>query len=298
MKIVILGASGYLGTLLVNSLNKTYKIIGVSRKHSDLSQIENNPNLTIIREDSSNWAQVISIEKPDVVIAANWSGVKKSERQNRNIQLSNLTLLKDIASVVADSKISTFITFGSQAEFYPSADKIPELHSKEAPNEYGRTKSKLLSELQEIFSGSETRFIWARVFSVYGPHAKSDSIVNGAIDAIQGQQEFIVQNPEAWWSFLFEEDFCSAIQSIIEEDTLNGIVNVGSSLLIKLGSFAKLELNSSSYLDLDGVSLKPGYYPNTEKLNSIGWNPRTSIANGFQITLKARKQHSEENFHE
>ena len=92
MKIIIFGASGFLGTVLANHLSKYHHVTAVSRENSDFSGILTSQNLTIRRLDTSKWSEIIRDVKPNTVISAFWNGVEKGERAKEHVQIENIHL--------------------------------------------------------------------------------------------------------------------------------------------------------------------------------------------------------------
>ena len=91
MKVIIFGASGFLGTVLANHLSRNHQITAVSREDSNLSGILYNENLTIRRLETSKWSELIREVKPDTVISAFWNGVAKGERDKELVHLQNIS---------------------------------------------------------------------------------------------------------------------------------------------------------------------------------------------------------------
>jgi nucleoside-diphosphate-sugar epimerase len=290
MKIIIFGASGFLGTVLANYLSRNHQITAVSRENSNFSGILSNENLTIRRLETSKWSELIREVKPDTVISAFWNGVAKGERDKELVQLQNISLHKEIALICKKLRIETFFALGTQAEFPASEFLIPELPSGNSSDFYGTVKRNLYYDFENLFDGSETLFVWARVFSVYGPNDKSDSLINGIAKAVKENVAFLVNNPHTRWSFLYEEDFASAISMIINNGSIDGIVNVANPKLVRLGDISHVigyPLTDSINSRIDS---KKGFYPITEKLDSIGWKPKFSFKKGFKTTFNSYKE--------
>lgn len=288
MRILILGASGFLGSILTNHLSEKHSIIAVLREQSSTEALDSKESIEVRRENPSRWARVVRETKPDIVVAAFWNGVKKTERNNRSTQYDNTELHKELALVCRELQIDTFLDFGSQAEFVPSEFPIPEVASCDTTSAYGEAKKSLLSDLEGAFLSSTTRFIWARVFSIYGPSDRSDSLINGVTTAIKNHEHFWLRSPQTKWSFLYEKDFARAIEKILENGPINGIINVGNPKPEYIGAISRV-LNSPLIHPIDPLnSNESGYYPLTGKLESIGWKPEFSLADGLEDTIKTR----------
>jgi nucleoside-diphosphate-sugar epimerase len=216
--------------------------------------------------------------------------VAKKDRNEFETQKSNIDLQIRLAERAKSLNTETFIAFGSQAEFSPSVYEIQEIEAEHPVTAYGLIKSELHSKLATIFAGSKTRFIWARIFSVYGPLDKSDSLINGIISSMLDGSTLEIIDPDIEWSFLHEQDFSEAITLIIRKTSLEGIINIGNPDLISLGDIPTL-LNCNKILLRKNQSgentlrLKPA----TEKLNNEGWSAKVEFRNGITDIIKYRQ---------
>ena len=75
MKVLITGASGFLGSWISRVLTERHEVIGVVRETSQLNRISDLKNVTIVPLESSNWADYVAESCPDVLILNHWSGV-------------------------------------------------------------------------------------------------------------------------------------------------------------------------------------------------------------------------------
>lgn len=280
-----------MGRVLSEHLSSDYKVVAVSRKNSDTKLLEDNSKINLLKLEPSEWVKLIEEHKPDAVICAQWEGVAKEDRDSFEIQISNLALQVQLAECAKSLETKIFIAFGSQAEFSPSKNEILEVESEQPVTAYGHAKSELHSKLKEIFTESNTRFIWARIFSIYGPSDTSDSLINGIISSILKDSIYEIRDPGVTWSFLHEEDFAKAIKLIISKKSLEGIINVGNPELISLGDLPIL-LKCNKILVEDNHASENEFrlQPRTLKMKHEGWSPKIEFSDGFTATLKYRQQ--------
>jgi nucleoside-diphosphate-sugar epimerase len=174
---------------------------------------------------------------------------------------------------------------------------ITEEISSSGTSPYGKAKSKLCSELLSIFEDSYTRFIWARVFSVYGPSDKSDSILMELYKSELEGDELNVDNPKTLWSFLYEDDFADAVKRILESTNVSGVVNIANPQLVEIQRIVDTWLGSShnSSEGYENDKVEEGFFPMVGKLKSIGWAPEVSLEEGIQRTRKAYREHFNSN---
>lgn len=278
-----------MGRVLSEHLSNNYEIIAVSRKNSNTKFLENNSKIKILKSETHKWIDLVDEHKPNVIICAQWSGVAKADRNNFEIQKSNIDLHVQLAERAKSLNTETFIAFGSQAEFSPSKNEIQEIESEKPVTAYGLIKSELHSKLATIFAHSNTRFIWARIFSIYGPLDKSDSLINGIISSMLKDSIYEINDPNLEWSFLHEQDFSKAINLIISRTSLEGIINIGNPELISLGHIPTL-LNCNKLLvrQHQNNENKMSLQPSTRKMNNEGWTPEIEFQDGITDILRHR----------
>ena len=160
-------------------------------------------------------------------------------------------------------------------------------------SEYGRTKSILHEKLKFLTSETETKLIWGRIFTIYGPGDQRNSLITEGIKRNLAGDVFVIQNPGLKWSFLYVDDFVSAVQTIIEESDIDGIINIGNpevDELIKvkeaLVAIHQLPLKNQSTEGIAHSDDQPTWIPDTQKLLALGWTPQISLNQGIAKTVE------------
>lgn len=291
--VIVYGANGFLGSVITKRLHKSgVAVLAVIRPTSDKSRIEGLKNLQVLEEESFNWPKLIEKYKPGAVICAQWRGVTKSDREDLEIQESNIQPFIDLANAAIVSSLQTFICFGSQAESQKSLQKISEETCTSGTTAYGRVKAQLHTSLESIFHESKCRFVWARVFSVYGPSDTSDSLLMQLHKSESRAIKLEIENPRTLWSFLYEDDFATAVEGILQCKDVEGVTNIGNPLLVEIqfivDAWFELPLKSSVVVKTD-YSVE-GFFPELSKLQSIGWTSEISLEEGIQRTREAYRR--------
>lgn len=285
--VIVFGANGFLGSVITKKLhNSGIEVLAVVRPTSNKSRIRDIKNLRVIEEETFNWPHLIERYKPGAVICAQWRGVSKSNREDLEIQKSNIQPFVDLANVTKKSNARAFICFGSQAEVKESSDFIHETFYDSGVSAYGKTKAELYSQLASLFQGSDCRFIWARVFSVYGPSDTSDSLLVRLFEAELEGRNLAITNPSKFWSYLYEDDFAIAVEQIFRNPNISGAVNIGNPVFYQIKEIVEVWLGTSSAdrIDFESSQTNLGFFPRTEKLENIGWKPSISLEEGIQRT--------------
>jgi UDP-glucose 4-epimerase len=292
-KTLVFGANGFLGSVICKKLSLTgHSVVGVVRKGVSRKDSFENPGFEIIETSPELWPDLIRSFKPNHVVCAQWSGVQKNLRGDFELQRSNLRPIIDLAEVANSLSIKSFIAIGSQAESQPSSEFIMEKMYTTGNTAYGKAKIELLGELETVFVDSKCRFVWARVFSVYGPSDKSDSILMQLCNSELLGSQLSVKNPNVLWSFLYEDDFASAVKRILEETSVSGVINVAEPRLVKVQHIVDTwhQFPNSSPDECLDDNAHDGFFPVVGKLKSIGWKPEVSLEDGINSTREAYRR--------
>jgi nucleoside-diphosphate-sugar epimerase len=297
--VIVYGANGFLGSVITKRLHRSgIEVLAVIRPSSDKSRIEGLKNLEIIEEESFNWPQLIEKYKPGAVICAQWRGVRKSDREDLEMQESNIQPFVDLAHAAITSSVQTFICFGSQAESQKSIQKIAEEIYNSGTTAYGIVKAQLHTSLDSIFNKSNCRFVWARVFSVYGPSDTSDSLLMQLHESESRGIKLKIENPDTLWSLLYEDDFAAAVERILQSTDIEGVMNIGNPQLVEIQSIVdtwfEAPLKPSKRLENEMAS--EGFFPELRKLKSIGWTSGVSLGEGIQRTREAYRRRFNSNY--
>lgn len=291
--ISVFGASGFLGSEICNSLSASdIKVDAVLREASNPWRLESAPMLERIHLTQHHWSDYLNEKKPTTVVAANWSGVSKSQRQNLKCQYENIASIMELARFSRATGVKKFIAFGSQGEVPNSPRPISEDFTKPQGDSYGKVKSKLALMLRDYFSNSHTKLIWVRPFSIYGPKDSNESLIPQMFQAARFNSQFKINNPGLIWSALHISDFGIAVRAIIKSEELSGVINVGNPNPISIYEYAKAveeELHKifSSWKGcrMEVQSECEGKIPEVNKLRNLGWFPETNLKAGIEDTV-------------
>jgi hypothetical protein len=91
MRIVITGASGFLGSWACRVLSAQHEVVALVRETSNTYRISNLRDIQVIRLPIRLWPDQIMNINPDVLVMSDWSGVSGIER-NAELQRDNFNL--------------------------------------------------------------------------------------------------------------------------------------------------------------------------------------------------------------
>jgi len=291
MKVLITGASGFLGSWICRVLASDHQVFGLVRETSELSRISDLKNVEIFRMDSNLWTSCIAELRPDVLILNHWAGVNNQNRNDPH-QIKNVVAIQKMADAAVIAGVKTVIGVGSQAELGPVQSIISEIELDNPTTAYGRAKVNTRLAIEELIKGTEVRFIWMRIFSTYGPLDVGSWLIPNIVNSLVHNREMGLTKGEQQWSYLHAYDLASAFRTVIEKPGLKGAVNVGNPQTISVHEVAsvigeileKKELLRFGALDYRSDQVMR-LEPLCETLLSAGWSPQISFDEGIRQTI-------------
>jgi len=292
--ICITGASGFLGSSAVRKFaSKGYRVIALTRPTSKSLHSVADDQVKQVRGTIDDWVSVIKAEKPTTVLSFDWSGVERELRADQSLQEANIERVCKLAEAATSVGARNFMAFGSQAETKPSFLPILETELDEPQSEYGAAKIATREKIQAILAGTTTRFLWARIFTVYGPGDTRDSFITGLIRKLSLSENYEISEPSKKWSFLEVSDFAEALYLLHGDDRISGVVNIGnpdSSTIGEVADFIGESLGKSEYIKkltfADPNPTDSAWIPDTKTLNRLLWKPIVPLNLGLQNTVR------------
>jgi nucleoside-diphosphate-sugar epimerase len=287
--ILVTGANGFLGSWISALLNhNNLEWYGLCRNNENLERLKYLPKSKISAISSNLWIDFITQTKPKIVISCDWDGVINSKRNDRALQISNITRVLTLGTASKKAGVKKFITFGSQAENGP-LNKIALERNYDLPTSvYGQAKVETRKSLFKLFDKSDTQLIWGRIFSTYGQTDNPQWLIPSMVKAFMNNERFSLTSGEQEWSYLHAYDFALAVLALCKEDFIEEIINIGNPTTIKIIEVANkvaTYMNCNKLLEVGTHPKRSDQVfflkPDVSNLVRLGWSPKISIDLGL-----------------
>jgi UDP-glucose 4-epimerase len=293
MTTLVLGGSGFIGSWLSRVLvERNVPTSALVRPSSDLWRLASLPPLDIIAADPAEWPDVVASVRPDVIVSLDWSGVAGASR-NDDAQWKNLDRQLKVLQAAAESGTRRFVGVGSQAEYGPKSGRITEDMTAHPVTGYGEAKLAAMEASRSFSADSGMQWVWARIFSVYGPLDNGHWLLPLVADSLRADRDIELTTGEQRWSYLYALDAGAALAALATHEDASGIYNVGNPsaprLRDTLERFASMT-SSTGRLLFGARPFEPNpvmhLEPDMSRLAGLGWSATVGMDKGLGATMR------------
>ncbi len=298
-KVLIFGSNGLVGKSLNRVLNKSDKISEI------IPSTRNDTNLFSFTETKNTIEKV----KPDLIInaAAKVGGIYANNTLRSDFIIENLKINMNILEACINYEEIEIINLGSSC-IYPLNAENPIKEESLLTGKLEPTNSPYaLAKITAIEIGKSLKLQYGHKIlnlmptNLYGPgdnFSETEShVIPGLISRMHKAKELNQETFPIWGSglplreFLFVDDLSYAIEFLINKDTNEDLLNIGSGVeisILELSELIKKTIGYSGKLTFDKSMPdgNPRKLIDSSKIMNLGWKPKVELQEGINLSYQ------------
>lgn len=283
MKILITGASGYLGSQLCSKFSEIFDVTAIVRSSSSRNRLKDIEHFMIKQADNKRELDYIfKSVKPDIIINTVALYGRHGESFS-DLVYANIQYPCELFDLCMKYNVKMMIHTGTS---------LPKNIS-----DYALTKNTVI-DLIKSKENDITKFINIELEHFYGPNDDTSKFISYIIDECIKGNELKLTHGKQERDFIFIDDVISAYKAIIEnDDKLSNFdsLSIGSGTTIKIKEIVELIhsiSNSKADLNFGVIDMRKNELmyscADLNKIKSLCWKPEFSLEHGLNKILLER----------
>lgn len=260
MKILVTGATGFVGNYVIGELLK--RNISVIATSTDVEKAKKKDwfNKVVYIEhritEEGTEDLFYKFHQPDILIHLAWGSLDnfKSEKHVTEIYPAHLVFLTNLL----ENGLKDLTCIGTCLEYGMREGELNEEFPSEPVIAYAIAKDTLRKTLNNLKNKIDFSFKWVRLFYMYGIGQSPKSILSLLEQALKDKEKLFKMSPgEQIRDYLTVEKAAYNIVTVALQNKIDGIINCGSNQPVSIKQLVKDYLKrSNKQIDLD-----LGYFP-------------------------------------
>lgn len=303
-KILVTGGAGFIGSNFVRHMLRTYPDYDIivldamtyAGNLENLAEAADNPNFYFFRGDIRDESLVNNLI-PNVDAVVNFAAetfVDRSIHEPGDFVTTDVVGTFRLLEAARRHGVERFLHISTD-EVYGSVEEGSSVETDpiEPRSPYSASKASGDLVVRSYFVTYDLPILITRASNNYGPYQHPEKLVPFFItNAIDNKQLPVYGDGQQVRDWLYVEDHCTAIDTVLHKGQVGEVYNVG-------GGYERTNMQvTRAILDALGkddslikhVKDRPGhdrrYSLSTEKLRTLGWEPKVSFEEGLPQTVK------------
>jgi len=292
LRILITGASGFIGSKLISKLaDSEVEILALGRNVSQ----KNNSNIRWHNADltkPNSYESTISDFSPNIVVHLSWQDIPDySLEASVNNLYQSINFISFVSGLISCERV---IISGSCSEYGNVNGQCSEQNTLYPTSYLGLSKKSLYEWAKITLEMKSIDLFWFRIFYVYGPGQRKESLIPSIFSSLSMGNEPVLKTPLNSNDYIYISDVISAFETSILRDVEPGVYNLGSGKsysAIEICSFTEKIIKNSNKLSysimskLQSTKIDRGFWSDISKAKSkLHWSPKVKIEDGISLT--------------
>jgi nucleoside-diphosphate-sugar epimerase len=221
MKILLTGGTGFIGSAIINKIQKYNVLILTREKKKNYKKIKFH---TCNLENPKTYIKAIQNFQPNIVINLAWKNLK--DYSEKNCKLNQNMHLNFYNTIYKIKTIKKILIAGSCFEYNFKSKKSNERNLVNTSNCFSISKNFLSNYIFEKYSKKiNTKIAWFRIFFCYGNKNHSNTLIESLVNS---KNNIKILYPENKCDFVHIDDVAIIFKKAIIQKFRSGIYNIGT----------------------------------------------------------------------
>lgn len=281
MRVLLTGATGFLGSYVLNHLQQKGIDVVVAGRHRPAEYRGDFIQADLLQMDS--YSVVVQRFRATHLIHLAWYA-EHGKYWSSPLNLRWLEATVGLVEAFCSTGGQKVVVAGTCAEYDWSYGYCREDSTPLAPaSMYGTAKDATRRLLAAVCNAYQVPLAWGRIFLPYGPGEDERRLIPSLIQVFEGGRTPFGVNATAYRDFLHIEDVASAFLTLLKTQAV-GAINICSAQPVQIAELVQL-LASSRNADPDMVLNLSKVHPedphflvgDNQALKALGWRARHAI---------------------
>ena len=290
---MVTGASGFIGKSLINKLlTLDFEVLAIGREIPSQQKVDSLYWLKANFSIPETYQTEINEFKPEVLIHLAWQDIPDYSLEKSIFNLNqSLSFISYITKIKSCKKILISGSCWEYGKIYGECHNSDRVY----PTDFFSISKHSLHLMTEIMSNQKSiKFGWFRLFFVYGPGQRSESLIPSILNNLKKGQAPNIRTPLNANDFVFVDDVADAFSKAVSVNFPSGVYNLGSgrstSVLEVFRIAEKVALGSESLTaelesTIKSSQAEVDFWANIQDAKaSLDWQPTTSLTDGIKQT--------------
>lgn len=153
---------------------------------------------------------------------------------------------------------------------------------------YGEAKAELCQETQKLCNQYEARFVWGRIFYVYGAGEARGKLLTSVKNALLQGKRFVSNTPEFIVDYIHVDDVAEILARCIFDHSIRGILNICSGKGVKIRDLVLMMarlLDKEDSVDFARNPEQMHIVGDNSRLRSMGYQYKYELSSGLAAYL-------------
>ena len=276
MRVLVTGATGFIGNYVVKELLKQRCQIVASSRNPDKARLcEWFSRVQYIPFDLNNESKgnlFDFFQRPDLLIHLAWEGLQ-NYKDLIHIE-KNLLLNYQFLKKMIEYGLKSLVVTGTCFEYGMQSGALNEAMVTMPNNPYGLAKDTLRKFLEQLQKKIDFEFRWIRLFYMYGKGQDPSSILSQLDKALENREtSFNMSEGEQLRDYLPVEKAAEYIVKIAIQNKVHGIINCCSGVPVSIRKLVEDYLKKKQ----KSIHLNLGHYPYPDYEPMAFWGDRSRL---------------------